>query len=166
MKKQVKREEVSELLVKDEFYEKNMWLKIRQSVIACIAWGGVILPFAWLFFVRKEKLVEGNYPNILFSKEVNYFNHITFYLVLFFLILLLFFIALTFWNNRQFKKKFQKRSTYDTKRVAERKALLEKAYVERFGSKEERMNVRYYSVKEEQNLATHFVQELYQKKQG
>lgn len=165
MKKIIKREEVAQLLITDDFFEsKNLKLKIWQSFVGIAAWLGVFAPFIWLFFAHKENLLNGTLTNHFFKYEVmRYENKLFFYLLSIFVSLTIFFIILTFWNNRQFKYKFKKEKMYDEARLNKRRELLEDAYDERFGEKGFREVVRYYSVKEEQNLSTDFVQEIYRK---
>ena len=45
--------------------------------------------------------------------------------------------------------------------MKKRHAFLEEVYTERFGTKEERETVRFYSVSEEKNLDTTFIADLY-----
>lgn len=73
------------------------------------------------------------------------------------------YIILTFLNNYRFKHFLQKEKQYDAERVDVRRKLINQAYDERFGTKDFRHNVCFYSVKEEQNLETDFGKKLYQK---
>ncbi|WP_181860662.1 hypothetical protein [Enterococcus faecium] len=49
----------------------------------------------------------------------------------------------------------------ENKNVKKDKKYLEKFLTERFGTKEERETVRFYSVSEEKNLDTTFIADLY-----
>ena len=59
------------------------------------------------------------------------------------------------------KKIYPERKTYDEERAAARCAILEEAYAERFGDREFRENVDYYSVVPEKNLDTGFAHERF-----
>ncbi|ELB12259.1 hypothetical protein OIM_03932 [Enterococcus faecium EnGen0032] len=50
---------------------------------------------------------------------------------------------------------------YEDEKLKKRQELLEEVYTERFGTKEERETVRFYSVSEEKNLDTTFIADLY-----
>lgn len=96
------------------------------------------------FFIRKENAV---FLNRLFCID-------------FFSFLITSFV-LTRWNNRNLYKKVNKSFEYEDEKLKKRQELLEEVYTERFGTKEERETVRFYSVSEEKNLDTTFIADLY-----
>ena len=96
------------------------------------------------FFIRKENAV---FLNRLFCID-------------FFSFLITSFV-LTRWNNRNLYKKVNKSFEYEDEELEKRQELLEEMYTERFGTKEERETVRFYSVSEEKNLDTTFIADLY-----
>lgn len=55
-------------------------------------------------------------------------------------------------------QKVNKSFEYEDEKLKKRQELLEEVYTERFGTKEERETVRFYSVSEEKNLDTTFIQ--------
>ena len=114
--------------------------------------------FFLLFFQIEQILII-----LLFIEKKNlHFYFFSFSLFIFCFPAILY-IILTFWNNYRFKHFLQKEKQYDAERVDVRRKLINQAYDERFGTKDFRHNVCFYSVKEEQNLETDFVKKLYQK---
>ena len=85
------------------------------------------------------------------------------FLCIMFVVIAVIFILLTSWNNYRFKNLLQKSVQYDEERLDARRQLLKDEYDKRFGPEEFRREVCYYSVKEEQNLDTDFVRNLYKK---
>ena len=83
-----------------------------------------------------------------------------FFVLIFFSFLITSFV-LTRWNNRNLYKKVNKSFEYEDEELEKRQELLEEMYTERFGTKEERETVRFYSVSAEQNLDTTFIADLY-----
>ena len=157
MKKNISREEAKKSLVYDPYFEKGHYgSKIFQTIIALLGWCGVIIPFLWIIFP------------FVFPNRAR-FDHIIIYreekstLLFLFIFLSILYIILTFLNNYRFKHFLQKEKQYDAERVDVRRKLINQAYDERFGTKDFRHNVCFYSVKEEQNLETDFVKKLYQK---
>lgn len=96
------------------------------------------------FFIRKENAV---FLNRLFCIDFFQFPD--------------YLIVLTRWNNRNLYKKVNKSFEYEDEKLKKRQELLEEVYTERFGTKEERETVRFYSVSEEKNLDTTFIADLY-----
>ncbi|XFE28233.1 hypothetical protein Q5Z34_16055 [Listeria innocua] len=58
-------------------------------------------------------------------------------------------------------RKVNKSFEYEDEELKKRQELLEEMYTERFGTKEERETVRFYSVSEEKNLDTTLIADLY-----
>lgn len=164
MKKNISREEAKKSLVYDPYFEKcHYGSKIFQTIIALLGWCGVIIPFLWIIFPFV-------FPNrarfdhiIIYREEKSTLLFLFIFLSISFIFLSILYIILTFWNNYRFKHFLQKERQYDAERVDVRRKLINQAYDERFGTKDFRHNVCFYSVKEEQNLETDFVKKLYQK---
>ncbi|RBT36882.1 hypothetical protein EA73_00430 [Enterococcus faecium] len=85
---------------------------------------------------------------------------IGFFALIFFSFLIISFV-LTRWNNRNLYRKVNKSFEYEDEELKKRQELLEEMYTERFGTKEERETVRFYSVSEEKNLDTTLIADLY-----
>lgn len=165
-KKRITRAEVSSLLIKDAFYEKGKpSLKLRQTIIAVLAWLGVLLPFVWLALPFVAKDISTKIHFLVYKEELQTLRFLVIFLTIAFLFIAVLYISLTFWNNHRFKKAICKDVVYDTAKLAARKAVLEEAYTHRFGEADIRHTVRYYSVSEAQNLDKDFVKKLY-KDQG
>ncbi|MCV3161099.1 hypothetical protein OHD86_01980 [Enterococcus faecium] len=163
--KKVKREEVASILVKDKYFSKgNYWLKIWQTLVALLGWMIVVLPFIWVIWVffpltRPERAKDFFLYAFLSEKKMLYFL-IGFFVLIFFSFLITSFV-LTRWNNRNLHKKVNESFEYEDEELEKRQELLEEMYTERFGTKEERETVRFYSVSAEQNLDTTFITDLY-----
>ena len=95
----------------------------------------------------------------LLEKKMLYF-FIGFFALIFFSFLIISFV-LTRWNNRNLYRKVNKSFEYEDEELKKRQELLEEMYTERFGTKEERETVRFYSVSEEKNLDTTLIADLY-----
>lgn len=93
------------------------------------------------------------------GKENAVFLHRLFCIDLFQLPIISF--VLTRWNNRNLYRKVNKSFEYEDEELKKRQELLEEMYTERFGTKEERETVRFYSVSEEKNLDTTLIADLY-----
>lgn len=166
VKHQVTREEVMENLMTDSFFDKKHFgLFLRQSIITTLSWIGVVTPFVWL-------AIPFLFPN--FARKVHFriyleglftFDFLGIFLIVSFLIIVMLYAALTVVNNRRFKKSLKMEILHNTEEVRTRKALIEEFYTERFGPKNYRESVRYYSVMEQQNLDTGTIQKLF-KEQG
>lgn len=163
--KKVKKEEVASILVKDKYFSKgNYWLKIWQTLVALLGWMIVVLPFIWVIWVffpltRPERAKDFFLYAFLSEKKMLYFL-IGFFVLIFFSFLITLFV-LTRWNNRNLHKKVNESFEYEDEELEKRQELLEEMYTERFGTKEERETVRFYSVSAEQNLDTTFIADLY-----
>lgn len=70
-------------------------------------------------------------------------------------------IVLTIRNNCIYNRKLTKYTLHDEQEVEQRIAIMDQFYTERFGPREMRESVRYYSVSEEQNLADDTIQNLF-----
>ncbi|MEY8515014.1 hypothetical protein [Lactococcus taiwanensis] len=71
------------------------------------------------------------------------------------------YITLTLFNNHRFNRTLRYKNTHNEVQLNKRRSLMNQVYSERFGSEDFRLNVRYYSVSEEQNFDTSFIKNLY-----
>ncbi|MDA3974390.1 cell division protein [Enterococcus thailandicus] len=164
MKPKITREEVEQLLVSDAYFEKkNYALKFFQTLVAVFGWICVVTPFIWLLlpFISPEKAWKNHL--VVYKDELQTLKFLFIFLSIMFVAIAITFITLTIWNNFQFKNLLQKQIQYDEERLAKRRQLLRKEFDSRFGPTEFRKEICSYSVKEEQNLETNFVRDLYKK---
>lgn len=164
MKKQIKREDVSKLLIADDYFsDGHFLLKLRQTLVAILGWGGVFLPFIWLSIpLIFPKFAEEHSFNI-YAEEFQTLKFLLIFLTISFVFILILYICLTIWNNYRFSHFLQKDPLFDEKRLEKRRRILNEAYDEHFCSKDKRYNAKFYSVPEEQNLDKDFFKELYKK---
>jgi predicted membrane protein len=164
MKKNISREEAKKSLVYDPYFERgNYKNKIFQTGIALLGWFGVMIPFFWILFPFIFTKQASRDHITVYKDEKSTLIFLFYFLLVAFVFIAILYVILTSWNNYRFKNFLQKSEQFDSKRLETRKKLINKVYDERFSSKEYRHNISYYSVKEEQNLETDFVQKLYQK---
>lgn len=162
MKKRITREEVSKLLVLDNYFnKKHHVLKIGQTVIAVLGWLGVVLPFVWSSIPFVSPKFAGKHSFYTYLEEFQLLKLLVPFLALSFVFILIFYLCLTIWNNHRFRHLLQKEKLYNEERLEKRTQLLENAYTERFGPKEIRYKAKFYSVSEEQNFDKDFVKNLY-----
>src|SRR5699024_12471046 len=72
-------------------------------------------------------------------------------------------ITLTIWNNKRYKRLLTKKTLVNEDSLEKSKASLESFYDARFGSKDFRENIRFYTVSAEQNIDTEDIKILYSK---
>ena len=164
MKPKISRDEVKKMLVSDSYYEKKHYpLKFIQTVIAILGWLCVAAPFIWVLlpFISPENARENHFQ--VYKEELQTLKFLFIFLSIMFVVIAVIFILLTIWNNYRFKNLLQKSVQYDEDRLNARRQLLKDEYEVRFGPEEFRKEVCYYSIKEEQNLDTDFVRNLYKK---
>ncbi|MFC4772562.1 cell division protein [Enterococcus hermanniensis] len=162
MKRTLNREEAQKDLVYDSYYQKGHFgTKIFQTIVALLGWAAVFLPFFWLAIPYLFPDMAKREHFIVYKEEIQTFDFLFLFLAIIFLFLVVAYISLTLWNNHRFKTLLQKDIQYDEEQLDVRRALLNDAYDKQFGPEEFRKEVRYYSVKEEQNLDTDFVRNLY-----
>lgn len=160
--KRVTRKEISAELVEDAFFEKgHLGVTIKQSLLTIVFWGTVILPFIWLLFPLVKPHLAAQVHFRMYLEEFLTFRFLTLFLPISFILLAIFFVCLTIRNNHNFENKLYKEILHDEERADKRTALMENLYTERFGSKETRESLRFYSVPEELNLETDTIRELY-----
>lgn len=164
MKKEhrVTRQEISQRLVNDQYFERgHLGVTIWQSLLTILAWMGVILPFVWLaipFFLPKwaERLRFQ-----IYSEGIATFKFLGVFFLIAIAVIAIFSILLTMRNNYRFQNLISHEVLHDEEKLATRREALIEFYGDRFGSKEFRESVRYYSVQEEQNIAIGTTRRLY-----
>lgn len=162
LKKQIRREEVSELLVSDEYFtKKHVALKFWQTLVAILGWISVFVPFIWLSIPSIFPNFAKKYSFYTYVEELQALKFLLLFLAISFLFILVFYICLTIWNNYRFNYLLQRKKLYDEEKLEKRKQLLEEAYTERFCTEEIRHTVKFYSVSEEQNFDKDFVKKKY-----
>ena len=165
MKKYISRKEVAELLVSDGYYAKGHWLlKVWQTFVGIIGWAAVTIPFIWIFSPIFFKGTAQKYSLFSYPEEIETLLFLLVFLIIAFFVILVLYVSLTLWNNYRFKHFLQKKKLYDEERLERRRQLLDEEFTERFGPKEERETICFYSVKEEQNLDNDFVTKLYKER--
>lgn len=167
MTKKVKktREDVANLLVSDKFFDgKHPLLTIRQSLLALLGWCGVLLQFVWILFPSLFPKTAAHFNFRTYAEGYVTFDLLKIFLGVAFLIILVVYLILTIKNNRHFKSTLRNTTMYDEEKLAGRKQALDEFYTERFGTKEFRESVQFYSVTEEQNLETDDIKNLYEEK--
>lgn len=163
--KKITRDEVSQTLVSDKYFEKGQFFtKITQSLLTFFAWIGVIIPFIWLSIPTFFEMVAQRYHFITYSEEVHTLRLLILFLGGYFLLTLFFFACLTANNNHQFSSTYQEKILHDRGKEEQRKSILEDFYNERFGSAEQRTTTKFYVVHEEENIDTDTVKGLYKEK--
>lgn len=162
MNQRIKREEVTNLLVRDKFFSKgNRGLKIKQWIAAILGWCGVIIPFIWVAVSFHASTQGRGFQWHSFPEERRTFYFLLLFLAVAFIGFIVLFLLMTRWNNRRYKKMLRSEIMYDEKKLEKRREILETEFSMRFGPKEEREAVCYYVVSEEQNLEKDLIENLY-----
>jgi|SRR5699024_8004249 len=163
-KKTTSREDVNKILVSDLFFNKNnLSLKLRQSVLTLLGWIGVLFPFIWVltpYFFPKVANRIPFFPYVEISEMVTFL--LKFFSIIFPLIVVSS-VILTIWNNKRYKRLLTKKTLVNEDTLEKNKASLESFYDERFGSKEFRENIRFYTVPAEKNIENEDIKILYSK---
>ncbi|MBA1435204.1 cell division protein [Bombilactobacillus bombi] len=149
-------------LTADLYFQKGHWLlKIGQTLVAILGWLAVLFPFYWVI----TPLLA---PNLATKLKIAYYGdefQLLHFLALFFggflIFIIIFYIGVTIWNNHRFQHILARRKVVNQKKQHAREDLIEKAWQQRFGDQLQRHQVRFYSVKPQQNLDTHFTQNLF-----
>ena len=158
------QKELRELYIHDAFFEKGHWsLTFRQSFLVLLGWLGVLFPFFWILLPLLWPEQAKSLGIATTKTEVSMFQTLGLFLGGAFLLIVLSFLLLTFKNNRRYRRYLQKQTLHDEKRLALRQKALEQYYEKRFGVAAIRESTCYYSVKEEQNIPTNGIPELYEK---
>ncbi|WP_251713243.1 hypothetical protein [Lactococcus ileimucosae] len=161
-KEKERQSDATKDFVKDKYFEGgNFLLKLRQTLVTLAFWWMIIFPLLTLInSVSRQRIWRNIYrwtwaDGLILARDL---------FIMVILSLLVFIIIGGFFllrNNRNLKKNYPERKTYDEERAAARCAILEEAYTERFGNREFRENVDYYSVVPEKNLDTGFAHERF-----
>ena len=162
VKKVITRQEVSHELVSDQYFMAgHLGLKIRQTLLALLAWLGVFLSFLWLSIPYLWPQITKQLHFNMKRQEVSEIKSFGLFFLTAALVIFVGAIVLTIRNNRIYNRKLTKYTLHDEQEVEQRIAIMDQFYNERFGPREMRESVRYYSVSEEQNLADDTIQNLF-----
>lgn len=165
MKKRITREEVSQQLVSDLFFEKgHLKLTLWQSFLTLLAWIAVIVPFVWVAFPVFFPQTAAQIRFRTYVEEATIFRLLALFLGISFVLLVILFVLLTVRNNRSFRHTLRKEVLHDERKLEQRKEVLEEFFDDRFGPEEMRHSVCYYEVKPEQNLTETEIVKLYKDK--
>lgn len=150
--------------VQDNFFEKGFWiLKIRQVLFNLVFLTVLIIPIVILFnSLSKGKLISTLYY-WTYSDGFDLTDYLNSAILLAFVVILVFSLAFLYRNNYREQNVYPHKKTYDAQKLAERKAILEAMYAERFGDSEFRENIRYYAVDGEKNIPEHMIEDLFKK---
>lgn len=164
MKKEIpiSRKQVSHELVSDAYFAtNNRGTKIKQRFLTSLAWLGLAIPFLWLLipFVwpKVAQLLHFQSKTV----EITELKSLSLFLLIAFGVILVSSIALTIHNNRRQANILAKSITHDEELLHQREKIISDFYTNRFGSKEMRETIKFYSVKEEQNLDDDTIKNLY-----
>ncbi|MBA1392468.1 cell division protein [Lactobacillus sp. XV13L] len=151
-------------LVRDSYFGSGHWgLKSGQTAVAIVGWLGVLFPFFWVLLPvwwpqagRKLKIVH-------YQDEIHLLQFLALFFLGYFIFILLFYCGVTLWNNCRFKTTLDKYAVPDQEKLHKREEVIEQAWEKRFGSAPKRHQARFYSVRPDQNLDTHFTYDLFKK---
>lgn len=144
----------------EDAYFKRGWsaLKVGQTLVAILAWLVLLFPFIWVGLSLYFKMLP---PEMLYM-ETSLIRFLSLFFFSVILLLTLSYIILTKLNNRDFRRIYERKNAFNEAEVERKKRLLKSYYDQKFGDRETRYKVRYYLVKEEQNIATDEIKKLYQ----
>lgn len=150
--------------VQDNFFEKgHLLLKIRQVLFNLVFLAVLIIPIVILF----NSLSKGSLISTLYywtySDGFDLTDYLNSAILLAFVVILVFSLGFLYRNNYREQNVYPHKKTYDAQKLAERKAILEDMYAERFGDSEFRENIRYYAVDGEKNIPEHMIEDLFKK---
>ncbi|BDR55996.1 cell division protein [Xylocopilactobacillus apis] len=149
-------------LVNDDYFKQGHWgLKICQTLVAIIGWCGVLFPFFWVLspiwwpsFAKKINIAH-------YADEIQLLKFLGLFFIGYFIFIVIFYFCVTLWNNRRFSHTLDRYTVPDQEKLKNREQVLEEAWKERFGSIEQRHELKFYSVPPEKNLDTHFTERLF-----
>lgn len=139
----------------DEYFEPgHWWLKIRQTIIALLSWGCVLVPS----FITIESFV--NYATHQrhgigfwrYTEGIHEILFLIFLLAFMASVTFIFAISMTLIQNNRREGTLEKWPTFDSIDDIHKKAMTEQFMERRFAIKAVRHNVRYYEVQPDQNL--------------
>ncbi|GBG97184.1 hypothetical protein [Lactococcus termiticola] len=151
--------------VEDLFFAKSNWmLKVREIAVPVILWGG--------FFYSQLSIINSYSPKAFipfmyhWSNEEghDFTNYVSLALTVGFAVVMAFSIFLLLRNNHNEKVYFERHKLYDEAKVKQREEALDSFYEARFGDRESRESIRFYSVKAEQNFQNGEVEGLFKEK--
>ncbi|WP_167630150.1 hypothetical protein [Listeria valentina] len=148
--------------VEDRYFEEGNWsLKVWQTFFAIIMWVIVIIP---VFITAESTWLSSQRHRFIYWEyregkvEVTFLDYT---LLICFIGITIFTVIMTIYQNRRFARKVRISPLYNATTNKQKEAIIEQLYTERFGSADYRKSVRFYSVKEKQNLDTYEIYKRY-----
>ncbi|GEK29668.1 hypothetical protein [Furfurilactobacillus siliginis] len=142
----------------DNYFSRgHQGLKIWQTLVVIFGWVLLVIP---LVFVTGG-LLQG-WPHTIWQHAHNRSNILATIMILLFAFVLagMFSITATLIQNRRRKRIVRQWPTFNLQTTTAKTDALEKYMTTKFGSEEERLNVRNYQVQPEQNLDTDTFQKI------
>ncbi|AUT06785.1 hypothetical protein [Streptococcus parauberis] len=151
----MKKKEVTYAYTDSFFEEGHYLLKIKQTFYALFGWVFFILPTfitvsSYIFFVSQHQLGWG-----IWSYQEG-IKLVSFLIVLFIFaafMTMIYTVTMTIVQNNRRESFVEKWPTYDSVSSIERQEKASQFMEDRFGKEDYRINVRYYDVMPEKNLA-------------
>lgn len=151
----MKKKEVTYAYTDSFFEEGHYLLKIKQTFYALFGWVFFILPTfitvsSYIFFVSQHQLGWG-----IWSYQEG-IKLVSFLIVLFIFaafMTMIYTVTMTIVQNNRRESFVEKWPTYDSVSSIERQKKASQFMEDRFGKEDYRINVRYYDVMPEKNLA-------------
>ncbi|BDR58057.1 cell division protein [Xylocopilactobacillus apicola] len=149
-------------LVNDDYFKRGHWgMKIGQTLVALIGWCGVLFPFFWVLspilfasFAHKFKIAH-------YFDEIQLLKFLGLFFIGYFIFIVIFYFCVTLWNNHRFTHTLNRQIVPNQEKLDQREKVLEAVWTERFGPKDARHDAKFYSVRPDQNLDTHFTARLF-----
>jgi hypothetical protein len=150
--------------IKDDFFGKgHLFTKAWQFFITLIMWLPVLLPIIITANSTIFRKSENTFYRWDYQGGFRLYQHLTVELALFLVAIFIVAILLAHRTNYRTEHMYQQKIMYNEAKLAEKSALLEEFYDERFGNASFRENVKFYSVASEQNMPDDFVRKEFQK---
>ncbi|GAB2022627.1 hypothetical protein RyT2_17010 [Pseudolactococcus yaeyamensis] len=148
--------------VQDNFFEKgHWWLKIRQVLFNLAFLAVLVVPIVILFNSLQAGHLWKSFYHWTYTDGFELTDYLNSAILLAFVVILVCSLAFLYRNNYREQNVYPKKKTYDAEKLAERKAILDKMYTERFGDLKSRESARYYAVDGEKNLPDRMIEDLF-----
>ncbi|KRM79292.1 hypothetical protein FC84_GL001466 [Lapidilactobacillus dextrinicus DSM 20335] len=162
VKKIITRQAVSHELLSDRYFMPgHLGLKIRQTLFALLTWLGVFSSFIWLTLPYLWPQVLKPFQFNIKKQETSAIKSLGLFFLIAAIVIFTGAVILTIRNNYIYKRQLTQYTLPDERQVNHRALIMEQFYTERFGPREMRESIRYYSVPEEKNLADDTIQNLF-----
>ncbi|WP_390404783.1 hypothetical protein [Lacticaseibacillus jixiensis] len=150
-------------LYTDAYFERgHWWLKIRQTLVALVAWVCVFVPIV-ITALSYYNIHKGRiHPLWHYAEGLFEIRFIAVLLMFLAAVALIYSVGMTLIQVRKRDRLVEQWPTYDPIDQKVRETELEQFMDERFGPSEFRENCRTYHVKPEQNLDTDEFQRLFE----